>query len=300
MNGEISELDLRYIRTFLTIVQAGGISAAQATLQISQPTISNQLGTLESRMGIRLCERGRAGFELTPKGEQFVAAAKRLLAAAEIFRIEVQHITRKMSGNISIGMLGQIDPIDTKKIALTVSDLRKMHDSIFFHFTELSPALLEERIINGNVDVGIGYFWHRVPNLDYLELFQEKQVAYCSPNHPLFKKAGNLTLDDVKGHEWVWPSHPLPEMPPPAPPEQLTVFTDGMDSAALFILSGQHLGFLPEHFAKQHVRIGQLTPLNPELLKYTVSFHAAVRRSSRQNSLVETFLQQLTTYYAKG
>ncbi|WP_122744887.1 LysR family transcriptional regulator [Pseudomonas viridiflava] len=300
MNGEVSELDLRLIRTLLTIVQAGGISAAQSTLHISQPAISSQLSTLESRMGIRLCERGRGGFKMTPKGDQFVSAAKRLLAAAEIFRMEVQQITRKMVGNINIGMLGQIDPVDTKKIALTVSDLRKMHDSLFFHFTELSPALLEEKIINGNIDIGIGYFWHRVPNLDYIELFQENQIAYCSPNHPLFKKAGQLTIDDVKDHEWVWPSHPLPEMPPPAPQERLTVFTDGMDSAALFILSGQHLGFLPEHFATQHVRIGQLTPLNPDLLKYTVSFHAAVRRSSRQNYLVELFLQQLTTYYTKG
>ncbi|WP_449122226.1 LysR family transcriptional regulator [Pseudomonas viridiflava] len=297
MNGEISELDLRLIRTFLTIVETGGLSAAQSALQISQPTISNQLSTLESRIGIRLCERGRAGFEVTQKGEQFVEASKRLLSAAENFRIEVQQIARKITGHINIGMLGQIDPVDTKKIALTVSELRNKHESLFFHFTELSPALLEEKIINAHIDIGIGYFWHRVPNLDYLQLFQENQVAYCSPNHPLFSRAGKLTLDDVKDHEWVWPSHPLPEMSPPAPPEKLTVYTDGMDSAALFILSGQHLGFLPEHFATQHVRIGQLTPLNPDILKYTVSFHAAVRRSARQKHLVEAFLQQLTKYY---
>lgn len=132
MNGEISELDLRLIRTFLTIVETGGLSAAQSALQISQPTISNQLSTLESRIGIRLCERGRAGFEVTQKGEQFVEASKRLLSAAENFRIEVQQIARKITGHINIGMLGQIDPVDTKKIALTVSELRNKHESLFF------------------------------------------------------------------------------------------------------------------------------------------------------------------------
>ena len=106
-------------------------------------------------MGFRLCERGRGGFSVTPKGDQFVEAARRLLAAAEGFRIEVQHINRKVSGNINIGMLGQIDPNGTKKIASTVARLRSQHDGLYFHFTELSSSLLEEKIINGNIDVAI-------------------------------------------------------------------------------------------------------------------------------------------------
>ncbi|MBX8493152.1 LysR family transcriptional regulator [Pseudomonas cichorii] len=298
MNSDVSELDLKLIRTFLTIVETGGISAAQSALNISQPTISSQLASLEARTGIRLCERGRGGFEVTPKGLLFIEAAKRLLSATDIFRVEVQQINRKVSGIINVGMLGQIDPIDTKKIALTVSELRKIHNSIHFNFTELSPMLLEEKLVNGQIDIAIGYFWHRVPGLEYLQLFKEKQVAYCSPNHPLFKRAGSLSLEDVKDYEWVWPSHPLPEMSPPTSRERLTVSTDGMDSAALFIISGQHLGFLPEHFATQHVRIGQLMALNTDVLKYTVNFHAAVRRGTRQKGLVEAFLRQLTMCFS--
>ena len=111
MLGTVSELDLRLIRVFLTVVEAGGISAAQTALNTTQPTISAQLATLEARVGFRLCERGRGGFSVTPKGGQFVDAARRLLAAAEGFRVEVQHINRKVSGNINIGLLGQIDPV---------------------------------------------------------------------------------------------------------------------------------------------------------------------------------------------
>ncbi|MFP3633092.1 LysR family transcriptional regulator, partial [Burkholderia sp. SIMBA_045] len=75
-------------------------------LNTTQPTISAQLATLEARVGFRLCERGRGGFSVTPKGGQFVEAARRLLAAAEGFRVEVQHINRKVSGIINIGLLG--------------------------------------------------------------------------------------------------------------------------------------------------------------------------------------------------
>ncbi|PMZ55781.1 LysR family transcriptional regulator, partial [Pseudomonas sp. GW247-3R2A] len=122
----------RLIRVFLTVVEAGGISAAQTALNTTQPTISAQLATLEARVGFRLCERGRGGFSVTPKGGQFVEAARRLLAAAEGFRVEVQHINRKVSGNINIGLLGQIDPVANKKIALAIARLRARHEGLYF------------------------------------------------------------------------------------------------------------------------------------------------------------------------
>ena len=106
MLGNVSELDIRLIRVFLAVVEAGGVSAAQSALNTSQPTISAQLASLETRLGFRLCQRGRAGFALTPKGSQFVDAARRLLAAAEGFRLEVQHINRTLSGTLNIGGSG--------------------------------------------------------------------------------------------------------------------------------------------------------------------------------------------------
>lgn len=293
MLGNVSELDIRLIRVFLAVVEAGGISAAQTALNTSQPTISAQLASLETRVGFRLCQRGRAGFALTAKGSQFVEAARRLLAAAEGFRLEVQHINRTLSGTLNIGLLGQIDPTANKKIALAIARLRARNQGLYFHFTELSSSFLEEKLINGHLDLAIGYFWRRLDNLDYLSLFRETQVAYCSASHPLYPHAGVLEDADVAEHEWVWPSHPLPEMPAPTSIERMTALTDSMDGAALLILSGQHLGFLPEHYAARHVELDQLRALNPDQLRYEVQFHAAVRHSTRQSELVSTFLAEL-------
>ena len=52
MLGTVSELDLRLIRVFLAVVEAGGISAAQTALNTTQPTISAQLATLEGRSAL--------------------------------------------------------------------------------------------------------------------------------------------------------------------------------------------------------------------------------------------------------
>lgn len=45
-----------------TVVRCGGLSAAQAELNVGQSTISMQVGQLEVRLGARLCERGQAVF----------------------------------------------------------------------------------------------------------------------------------------------------------------------------------------------------------------------------------------------
>ncbi|WP_044874476.1 LysR family transcriptional regulator [Pseudomonas sp. LFM046] len=293
MLGNVTELDIRLIRVFLAVVEAGGISAAQGALNTTQPTISTQLSSLETRLGFRLCQRGRAGFALTPKGNQFLDAARRLLAAAEGFRLEVQQINRTLSGTLNIGLLGQIDPQANKRIALAIARLRARHQGLFFQFTELSSPVLEEKLINGHLDLAIGYFWRRLDTLDYLPLFRETQIAYCGAAHPLFAGAGELGSEDVAEHEWVWPSHPLPEMSAPAALEHLTALTDSMDGAALLILSGQHLGFLPQHYATKHVEQDQLRALNPAQLRYEVDFQAAMRRSARLGELVSAFLEEL-------
>src|SRR5260221_560007 len=77
MFSQLTDLDLRLIRVFLAIVDAGGVTPAQATLNIGQSTISTQLATLETRLGYRLCERGRGGFPLTARGGQFDHDAQR-------------------------------------------------------------------------------------------------------------------------------------------------------------------------------------------------------------------------------
>ena len=69
MLTNLSEGDIRLLKVFAKVVEAGGFSAAQIDLNISQSTISTHMTSLEQRLGVRLCERGRSGFHLTERGK---------------------------------------------------------------------------------------------------------------------------------------------------------------------------------------------------------------------------------------
>ena len=180
MFTHLSDLDLRLIRVFLAIVDAGGISSAQATLNVGQSTISTQLATLETRLGYRLCERGRGGFALTSRGEQFVEACRALLAAVDTFDMTARNVGKKLVGTLTIGIIGHTPISASARISEAIARFRERDESVRFAVLVRSPGELEELLLAGRIQVAIGYFWHRVPSLDYAQIYAEDQFAYCA------------------------------------------------------------------------------------------------------------------------
>jgi DNA-binding transcriptional LysR family regulator len=66
---EFDERDLRSLRVFCGVVQAGGFASAERTLLMSKASISRHVRAVEERLGVTLCERGPSGFRLTVEGE---------------------------------------------------------------------------------------------------------------------------------------------------------------------------------------------------------------------------------------
>lgn len=71
----LTETDLKLLRIFSAVATAGGLTAAEAILNIERSTISRHLQNLEARLGEKLCFRGPAGFQLTIFGESVLKAS---------------------------------------------------------------------------------------------------------------------------------------------------------------------------------------------------------------------------------
>lgn len=296
MLNTLSDLDLRLIRVFLSVVDAGGISAAQTALNVNQSTISTQLSTLETRLRFRLCERGRGGFSLTPKGVQFVQASRGLLQTVDHFCLDARQMGHKLVGQLTLGLIGHAAISVNARLSQAIALFRQRDQAVTLSLAVRSPGQLEEALINGEVDVGVGYFWHRLLSLEYVPLYSEHQLAYCGLGHPLFAQAGSLSPAQLAAHDWVWRSYPVPEADRPdgsLRPAQVTALADNMEAVAVLILSGHHLGFLPAHFAAPLVQQGLLAVLNPNLLQYHVTLHMVFRRQASRSELLQSFLDDM-------
>src|ERR1700761_475616 len=185
MRAQVSDLDLRLLRIFLAVVDAKGLSGAQGTLNIGQPTISTHLATLEARIGFRLCERGRSGFRLTPKGQKFVSAARGFLNDVTNFGNAVRSMDKTLVGQLRLGLIDHAPTVLMQRISASIAAFRKRSEAVRFSIFVRPPRDLEEQLIHGEVDLVFSYFWRRLPSMEYRNLFKERQIACCGHGHPL-------------------------------------------------------------------------------------------------------------------
>jgi DNA-binding transcriptional LysR family regulator len=75
-------LDLTELRTFCVAAESGSLGRAALRLQVSQPSLSKRLASLERAAGARLLDRSSTGVTLTPAGRRLYEPARRLLEQA--------------------------------------------------------------------------------------------------------------------------------------------------------------------------------------------------------------------------
>lgn len=73
-------LDLVALRSFVAVVDAGGVTRAAGLLSLTQSAVSMQLKRLEESLELGLFARAARKLTLTPEGEQLLGFARRMLA----------------------------------------------------------------------------------------------------------------------------------------------------------------------------------------------------------------------------
>lgn len=76
-------MELRHVRYFLAVVDAGSVTAASAAVHVTQPSLSRQLRLFERGLGVTLFARTGGRLVLSAAGRQFVPVARDLARRAE-------------------------------------------------------------------------------------------------------------------------------------------------------------------------------------------------------------------------
>src|SRR5262245_53803402 len=95
-------MDLKHLRTFVTVAELGTVSKAALRLRIAQPALSRQIIGLETELGLTLFDRVGGRLLLTGEGEQLLGSCRRLLGYASSFTDEAQELRRGDSGVLKV------------------------------------------------------------------------------------------------------------------------------------------------------------------------------------------------------
>ena len=155
MLSQLRDLDLQLLRLFVTVVECGGFSAAQGELGLSQPSISIQMAKLETRLGYRLCERGKGGFRLTPKGEHLLQATRRLFLSIEDFRDEARGVADKLLGEVRIGLSESLEESVLARLSDAIRRFRQRNEAVTLDLLTATPAELERLLLQDRLHLAV-------------------------------------------------------------------------------------------------------------------------------------------------
>ncbi|MFI9655716.1 hypothetical protein PA6761_00428 [Pseudomonas aeruginosa] len=204
MLGNINDIDLRMLRTFCAIVEAGGFTAAQARLNTSLSRLSVLVRDLEVRLGYSLCRRGNGGFQLTEEGQELYDAALGLFSDIARFREQVRGLGGRDREALHLGCVDGVIGQHCLPLPLAIRLFRQRAPEVLLKLHTRRPDELEHAVLEERLQLAVGAFHHRLSGLYYQPLFREEQNLYCGSAHPFFARADDEpTLGEICAADYV-------------------------------------------------------------------------------------------------
>src|ERR1700733_14891888 len=144
-------MELRQIRSFLSIAETLHFGRTAELIHISQPALSLQIRALEEEMGVRLFERNRRKTTLTAAGVAF-----RDDAAAALSQLE-QAIRRgrlAASGKLGILRIRFLSTAGNEIVPNIVRQFRELNPEVEFSLRNILTAQQAEMLEAGSLDIG--------------------------------------------------------------------------------------------------------------------------------------------------
>ncbi|MFT5706967.1 MAG: DNA-binding transcriptional LysR family regulator [Oceanospirillaceae bacterium] len=295
LSGQIADIDLKLLRVFKAVVESGGFSAAEVELNVGRSAISRFIADLESRLDMRLCERGRSGFALTERGSQVYNSTLELLQDLEKFRANVNLAHSKLVGELNLGLTDNMLSAAQSPVVEVLGRFHQEQPDVKFNLQVCAPNEVECGVVEGRFHLGVVPKHHALPSLNYRTLYSERSQLYCGTQHSLLALGDEqLTIEKIGQQDFISPNYnhsiylnrKFPQLKAAARSYQV-------EGVATLILSGQYLGFLPDHYAQRWVDTGQMQLLLPEQLNYEIPFALISRKDATHNVLINALLDLL-------
>lgn len=291
----LQNIDIKLLRIFAAVVRSQGFANAQQILNMSTSAISTYMSQLEENVSMTLCNRGRGGFALTEKGEAFYRETLTLLQNLENFSLQVSQIKQQIHGTLKIGIIDSIVSDQQFPLDRIIEQYVKENPSIYLQLEVYSPYELQMGVLENRIDIAIGSFVLKINGIVYYPLHHEQHWLFCSDRHPLYH-GKYLTEQQITQEKIVrrgyWSHNELAKHGF----KDSFASVESMEAQLILILTGQYIGYLPEHFAQAWVDAKRLKVLLPAIFGYRAPFSVITRRGRIHESIIQKFRQLIIQY----
>ena len=281
-------MELKQLRYFVGVSDAGSLLKASSRLHIAQPALGQQISSLEHELGVKLFNRSTRGMSLTAEGRIFLEHAKVVLTDADRAKEAVRHSVTEPQGQVVLGLPTTVALAATVPI---VQACRARYPRIQLQVIEAYSGFLREWLQMGRLDLALLFGDEPDPDLLKRVLLEERLALVAAPGKNMLAKS--IRLRQIASMELVLPGkeHGLRRIIDDACQQQgitlnVVAEIDSLTSVKKAVSSGIGQTILSQSSVIEEVEAGQLqaAAISDASMKRRVVCATSITRPTTQAS----------------
>lgn len=187
------------LRVFLAIFDCGHFHKAAELLNLSQPSLSRRLRTMEVRLGTPLFERSTRSVVPTSAGRQLEPMVRRLLDELDSSFLSISGLGKDRRGFVTISSIPNAAIFYIPRV---FRQFNQQFPLIRLRVLDRSPQEVLECVMRGEAEFGINMIGSTESDVIFTPVMDDPYVLVCHRTHVLAKKR-NLTWRSLTNHPLI-------------------------------------------------------------------------------------------------
>ncbi len=198
-------MQLKSLKLFCDIVGRRSFSRAADDNGISQSGASQIVHQMEDHLGVKLIDRSKRPFVLTPEGEAYYQGCRKLVQRYDALEEEVRTLHQEVAGRVAVA---SIYSVGLSYLSHYVQEFLGKNPKANIRLEYHHPQQVYDLVENDQMDIGLVSYPKSSRSIKATAWRVEPMVLACAPSHPLARKA-SIQLEDLGGFDVVGFDHHL-------------------------------------------------------------------------------------------
>ena len=185
-------MDVRSLRYFKAVADAGSFTRAAQQLHLAQPALSMAIRKLEDELELILLHRRERRVTLTDEGRHLYAHAERILQASEDALLEMAELKGLQQGQVRVGVSSMLGSYYFPPIFMA---FRHRYPQLSLSVIDAGTDRLRQLLIQGELDLAVIVDEHCPPALQAERFLSEQMLVTCAQDHP-FSRQQSIASED--------------------------------------------------------------------------------------------------------
>ncbi|HYG75260.1 MAG TPA: LysR family transcriptional regulator [Planctomycetota bacterium] len=192
-------MNLETFHLYCDIVRLHSFSRGARANNVTQSAASQAIAQLEQQLGLRLIDRSKRPFAVTPQGQRYYEGVKTLLSDYSKLEAEVKRASSQVAGAIRVAAIYSVGLYD---LGGHMRRFMSEYPQVQVRLEYLRPNKVYDAVVNEEADIGIMSYPKNDRTVEVLPWRSEKMVFVCHPSHRLAARP-LIFAPDISGENFI-------------------------------------------------------------------------------------------------